>query len=415
MLCAVLVMAPARALGGGFAIDEQSPAGTAMAGALTAVAGDASAIFYNPAGLALQTAGGGLLIGGSLALGATRATAPDGTVTGAKPARLALPTAYFAMHARPWLVAGVGLFTHFGGGAEFGAGTRGDMEAPFPGRFIATSTQLRTVTINPTLALRVHEQVAMGAGVDVVLGSLELRRALLLGDAEGGAHLGGTAHAVGWNVGVQAQLIPGRLAAGLAYRSGFDLAFDLKAHFDLPVELAGAPADQPAATTLAMPHNLSIGVAVHPGRAILLTAEARVALWSDFHELRVSFAGQGGAGAPPPLVTPQGWRDAASARLGCEWLPVSGLALRVGLGYDQSPVPAATLGPAVPQSDRWLLGMGAGYTLEVTAARGLGLAIGYLAGLSSTRTSSNPELRGAAWSQRTHVITAAISYRWKSR
>ena len=60
LLCAtcVVLMAPTLASGAGFALFEHGNRGMAMGGAMTAVADDPSAMFWNPAGLAqLRTLG----------------------------------------------------------------------------------------------------------------------------------------------------------------------------------------------------------------------------------------------------------------------------------------------------------------------------------------------------------------------
>src|SRR5439155_14144497 len=132
--------------------------------------------------------------------------------------------------------------------------TASGAKAPFPGRFIATDSTLSTVTLNPTLALLVTEQLGLGVGLDVHAASAELRRQVQLGETEGSAHLGGTARAVGFNVGALAVLVPGRLNAGFAYRSGVALDFDLKAHFAVPPELQGAVKVQPARLQIPLPH-----------------------------------------------------------------------------------------------------------------------------------------------------------------
>src|SRR5206468_2639671 len=115
--------------------------------------------------------------------------------------------------------------------------------------------------------------------------------------------LGGTAQAVGFNFGALAQLIPGRLNFGIAYRSGVNLDFDLKAHFGVPPELQGAVMDQPARITLPMPHNFSIGLAVMPARRLTLTADVHVSLWSDFQTLEATFP----TTTTPSLVAPRNW------------------------------------------------------------------------------------------------------------
>ena len=402
-----LCAASGRAGASGFELYEESPAGTAMAGALTAISGDASAIFYNPAGIAMQR-GGSVLIGASGALGLTSVT--DGTVkTDATNKAAVLPTAFVSQRFGRF-AAGVGLFTQFGSGLKWneqGTGA-GGMPAKFPGRFVATNTQLQSVTINPTIALLATDQISIGVGLDVFLASAELQRQILLGDFEGNAHLGGTGHAIGFNFGALAQIIPDKLSFGIAYRSGMSLDFDLKAVFAGPPELQGVVKDQPAKLSLPLPHNFSVGIAVHPVERLLITADVHATLWSDFRTLSATFP----TTTTPALTAPRNWKDSVSARLGLEVMATRGLALRLGFGYDQSPVPQSTLDPTIPVSDRFIVSGGVGYTIGAGAVRGLTLGLGYLAGISADRVSTIPDFPNATYSQTVHLATLGISYRW---
>ena len=396
-----------RAGASGFELYEESAAGTAMAGALTAVSGDASAIFYNPAGIAMQN-GGSVLLGASMALGVTSVN--DGMVkTDANNKIAVLPTVFVSQRLGRFAL-GLGMFTQFGSGLEWnqkGTGPGGAMVL-FPGRFIATKTVAQTVTINPTIALLATDQLSIGLGLDVVLASAELQRQVLLGDFEGNAHLGGTARAVGFNFGALAQIIPHRLSFGLAYRTGMSLDFDLQAVFAGPPELQGLVKDQPAKLSLPVPHNFSIGIGVRPVERLLLTADAHVTLWSDFRTLSATFP----TTTTPALVAPRNWHDSVSARLGLELMATRSLAIRLGFGYDQSPVPQQTLDPTIPVSDRFIVTGGLGYTVGGGAVRGLGFGLGYLAGISADRTSEIADYPNAKYSQIVHLATLSITYRW---
>ena len=270
------LLVPGAARGGGFEIDGQSPAGTAMAGALTAFPVDAAAIFYNPAGLVLQR-GGSVLAGTSLATASTRLVSAGGLRVDAERTLLPLPIVYAAAPLGARVAVGIGVFSQFAGATAWPAlATAADgTTAPFPGRFLATRAAIHTVTINPTVAFLATERIAFGAGLDVVLASADLRRDLSLGDGEGTFSAAGSARAVGANLGVLADILPGRLSFGFAYRTGTTLAFDLKAHFDAPAELRAVLVDQPASLALPLPHQIAVGVALRPIDRLTIAVDAR--------------------------------------------------------------------------------------------------------------------------------------------
>src|SRR4051812_7943397 len=74
LLGLVVLSVPAWA-SGGFEFDEQSAPAVGMAGAQTAIADDPSAVYSNPAGLALQP-GFGTLAGGNIIIARTHVS-PD--------------------------------------------------------------------------------------------------------------------------------------------------------------------------------------------------------------------------------------------------------------------------------------------------------------------------------------------------
>jgi long-subunit fatty acid transport protein len=245
--------------------------------------------------------------------------------------------------------------------------------------------------------------VALAVGLDVLVGTTEFERALQLADLEGRARFGGRAVGVGFNVAVLVDVVPGRLSAGLHYRSAVDLPFQLAAHFQAPPELRDRVYDQPAESRLVMPHNLSFGVATFPTRNLAITTDIHWTLWSDVKELAVSFPG----GVTPGLSAPLAWRDTFSVRVGGEYRALRELlAVRLGAGWDPSPVPPHTLGPQAPVGDRALLSAGLGIR-----ARGFGVDAGYLASFGAARSSTARELP-ATYRGSLHMISLALSYRW---
>ncbi len=405
LLAALIVAGAARAHAGGFEILDQSPSGTGMAGAVAAKADDPSAIFYNPAGIALRD-GDGVQLGGTVAFTSFSSRAPDGTVTSTTGGTVFLPQVYGATHIGDRAAIGLALFPQFGAGVKW----QSSSEAPFPGRFVASNTQLTTVTINPVVAARPHPRLGVAVGLDVVLAGVELDRSLRLGDAEGAVQLGGQAQGVGFNAGVIVDVVPRRLSAAIAWRSSVGLTFDgMQAHFDAPPELKSTLYDQPAKTSLTLPHNFTFGLAFFPTQGLAITTDVHLTLWSSLSTIDVTFPN----GSTPGFSTVESWRDAWSARVGGEYVHALGpgrVAVRAGFGYDLTPVPSETLGPAAPLADRLIVAGGLGYSF-----RGFTLAAAYVAGLATRFSSTNPDF-AATYRGNVSALSFALSYQWgKSR
>ena len=63
----------------------------------------------------------------------------------------------------------------------------------------------------------------------------------------------------------------------------------------------------------------------------------------------------------PDSNAPKNWNDVVALRLGAEYRVTDPLALRAGFVYDPTPVPADTMGPELPDADRFNYMVGAGY------------------------------------------------------
>jgi long-chain fatty acid transport protein len=402
---------PAVAGAAGYVNGEQSPAGVGLGGAMVARPDDASAIFYNPAGLGFQS-GLSVLAGVSLALPQQSATPlPTSGDTGgayhAKSAVYVLPTIFAAARVSDKVAVGLGFFVHHGGGADW---RNPDDPRPFPGRFLSLSTNLQSFTFNPTVTFRPVPEVAIGGGVDIEYGTLATVRALALGDAEGQISLAGSNVAVGGNAGALVRLLDGRLNFGLSYRSAITMHFQgMQTSVTGPAQVALAFPYTQAATDVSAPHTVSIGVAVKPIRYLTISADAISSLWSNNREQQTRLSDA--AGDTNVTVMPRNWNNAYSGRLGLELDLGPALSrskfwpkVRVGFGYDQSPVPTSTLEPGNPDGDRLMpaAGVSLGY-------RGLGsLELGYTAVLFLSRTADNPNLQ-MTYDSMIHVFSAAVN------
>ena len=159
----------------GFGIYEQGTCAMGRAGAgVAAPCSDGSAMFFNPAGLAGLT-------GGHATIGVTLLDVRGGFTddvfqqkTKLDDPLLAVPQVYISYAATPKLGIGVGLF------APYGLETRWPLA--FDGRFAGYKNILQSLYIQPTLAYQVSPRFSLGAGLDVVLGKVELNQRLDLAD-----------------------------------------------------------------------------------------------------------------------------------------------------------------------------------------------------------------------------------------
>lgn len=396
---------PAHAAG--FLNSDQSPTAVGLAGAVVARPDDASAIFYNPAGLGYQ-AGLSVLAGASIINLKQQVTDPSGAVFDSKGGTFVAPTLFVAARVTDRIALGVGVYANHANNANW---DNPDDPRDFPGRYKALRVSLQGITINPTLAVRPIPELSFGAGIDLEIGQLELVRALALGGADARIALAGNTVGVGGNIGVLTRLLDGRLNFGLAFRSALNLHFqDMQLGASAPPGVAFTFPYTKGSTDVGAPHIVTFGVAGKPIRFLTISADFIATLWSDNRSQTLTLSDD--QGSVQSSVSVRNWRDTYSGRFGLEGdlgtvlKPGSKLwpKLRLGFGYDPSPIPAQTIDTSSPDSDRFLVsaGLSLGY-------RGIGsLELGYTAQIFRGRTSENPDLP-LSYNSMINTFSAAIN------
>lgn len=397
---------PGSAQAAGYANGDQSPAGVALAGAMTARADDASAIYYNPAGLGFQS-GLSVLAGVTLISPNQSVTDASGATFNTKSQLFVLPTIFAAARVSERVSFGLGAYVRHATGIDW---RNPDNKGVFPGRYKAENVALQSFTFSPTMAIRPISQLSLAFGLNIETGSLELERSLNLGSSDGHIALSGGALNASATVGALLRLLDGRLNFGLNYRSASTLRFEKMAlGITSPSNVALHLPYTKGETELPTPHTISVGVAGKPLPWLTVSADYIATLWSSVREQRITLSSDDNH--TQTQIIPRAWSDASSGRLGLEadlrtFLPKSKLwpKIRVGFGYDQSPVPSSTLEPSAPDADRILPSVGFALGL-----RGVGsIEASYSAVIFSQRTSENPDLR-LTYNGTLHVISAALN------
>jgi len=350
MLCVVGSSAVASA--NAFNINEHDAKVTGRGDTSAATDTGPSSIVFNPGGIAVGE-GTSFAIGGSL-IAASGSYTLEGTTdkvnTTTDPA--VVPALFVTSRVHEMISIGIGMHFPFGLAIAWPAG--------HPQQDVIQEQQLRTYFITPSVGLNLDKQVpglTLGAGVDIVPATVELRQTILFGDATGTAHLGGDALGVGARFGAMYRPHAlDQLHLGVMYRSPVKLNFGGKADFDIdnPQYRSQLPSDGDITTTITLPQSVVAGVGYDVTPELQFELNMVWIDWSVFDELRINLPDD------QQTVSPEKYHDTFSWRLGGEYaLTQYKAAVRAGFIYDPSPIPAETLSAQLPDTDRKNITLGA--------------------------------------------------------
>ena len=371
LLASAGLSGPAGANGFSLPVQDSLQVGRANAGNVAA-ASDASTVFHNPAGMtelerAQFLAGVTAIYGGYDVSnrGSTATTFGTGDLPVAIPGRnghprtfAPVPTLFYAVPLRPqrdlWL--GLALTSPWGLGVEY--------KDDWFGRYDSIETRLTTINLSPSIAYRLTDWLSIGGGINIEYADAKLTSALPNTLAPGGpspatdgmSKLTGDDVSLGFNVGVLVKPWS-RTRIGLHYRSG--ITHDLSGHLkvsNLTGLLAPGNGRVGAELKLKEPDVVAIGIAQEAFEGTTLFAEAQWFNWSEFEELRASFAD-----GRSDSVRPQDWEDTWSFYGGVEQRLFDHWTLRGGAGYEQDPTTNEFRNTSLPDGDRVRLGLGVSY------------------------------------------------------
>lgn len=416
---------PGLASAAGYALNEQSAhaSGTANAGAAANVE-NASILYFNPAGMSRLPQGTQISFGAAVLN--VDPKAKDITATNS----LGLPVEgsnggdfidtavipnFYLTHTMGDFAAGVGVFVPFG--------LTSDYDNDFKGRYLADETEIQVISISPSFAYNINEQLSVGFGVNVMYGEGKLTRyqdyrlsaaqavapgtpinettapiidATLTGAGvrDGYLDVEGDDWEIGWNVGLLYSPTKDT-TIGLTYRSKADLNLTGDAKLEnLPVdtgaglalinpkESAEVPLTTPESVTFALKHDLN--------DQWTLLAGATWTRWSRFEALDIySRKGPSGTiaqvgstkyGAPgTDLIghVEENFHNTWSFAVGALYHLNENWTLKAGYAYDESAVSNTYLTARVPSSDRQWLTLGAQWR-DLESGWTVDAAFGYL-------------------------------------
>jgi long-chain fatty acid transport protein len=389
-----------EALAAGYAVFTQGASALGQGNAVAAHSDSPNAIFYNPA-LINKLDGTRLELGSTVIFSRHRfESAQPGGSQSSNDSTFFPSTVYLTHKFNETLSAGVGVFSPFGLGTEWGN--------DWDGRFLATKSTLQTFDFNPVLSYRVTPSLAVAAGLDVILLDATLERRLppaALGTlAEVGAKFKGSGTGVGFNLAVAYELTK-TISFGASYRS--QVAVDITG--DSSTSPGGTPLDSHGRTGVWLPQQLTAGIAYQVTDPLIVELGIRWEGWSSFKELQLTLDNN-----TPIPATARNWHDTVGLNLGGKYRLNDQVALLAGYIYGNSAVPDGTFDPSIPDADTHIFCLG-----TQLQYRRFEVALSYAYQLYLERTKNNsvdpalpPHYADGNYKSDAHLVALAVSYKF---
>jgi long-chain fatty acid transport protein len=401
------LVAAGEAKAAGISLDLHSARAVGMAGSVVGFIDDASAIYFNPAGIA-QGQGIDFMVGITGIVPLFNATAANGVQTSGNHTLIPPPHIFATYGISDEVTVGIGVFTPYGLSLGWPDG--------YPGRYIVTQVSEKLYDINPTVAFH-FGPVRFAGGAQIVRATVELQRNINLGTnnpnvytpPEPAVDLGAAAWGFGGNAGIQVDIIEKVLQVGAAYRSRVFYNFNSgQAHFsNIPPQFQGQLYDQTGTTNFTTPDTVAVGFAYKPMPCLTLDADFTYFAWQVFQSIALSFP------ATPTLnsVEAKNWHHTWNYRVGAEWVIDEHWALRGGILLDPTPSPTATLQPDVPDSTRINFAGGIGWRSGAFHVD-VGAQWIYFLPITSGEQSNSPPLYNPA-SYNSNALVGTLSFEVK--
>jgi long-chain fatty acid transport protein len=356
VLCVILW--PWQAWAAGYGVYEWSARGNALGGAMVARDGDPSSVAYNPAAITD-------LPGNQIQIGAT-AIAPMATMdvheAGLEDMDFndsvwGLPTMYYTRQLSDNYWFGIGMFSRVGLGTDY------EDQDSWAGRYNCSHAAIKSVSINPNLAMRFSDAFSLAVGVDATY--LDFSYDMTLGDRNPDHDVLHEISADGWGYGVNlgARYRPfDWLAFGVLWRSEIELTVHGDADFTqkgVVPPSAFRLHDTGVSGTEPVPESVTMGVMVKPVDRLSLEFDAVWTKWSSYKSLIIEYDDPQFFGTE--LESDKNWSNTWRFQFGAEYALTESLDLRAGYVYDQSPVNDDYEDYAVPCTDRQIVTLGAGW------------------------------------------------------
>ncbi len=429
---AVILSLTSGLLANGLNLNGFGARASAMGGAFVGLADDFTAVFWNPAGLALMKKGTFGLTGDILMPSAKYTVGTYSMETKSKmyPAGL---LGYFKPIGER-IVVGVGAYTLSGLGAAWNnTGLEAALVFPYPPAVFTPTlgayeweSFIGSVTIAPSIAIKVSEQVYLGATFNINYGFFKTEQwgtyAVVSPPAPGQQNMTAmapptlvnfgqqTLDVKGWGFGATFGLLvkpADWISFGATYRTQANIKLSGTTEIE-NVNLLGLANSSGTEMKVPSPMWLAGGIALKPIEKLTLTFDAQYTNWAKLQEIAVTFddpVWNGALGEDAALLL--NWANKTQLRGGFEY-DLGKIAIRGGYYYDPAPAPDETLNILTPSFTFNSIIGGFGFK---SGGLKVDLALEYLMGKDRTVAASGDNLPGL-YEMNILVPIISLSYGW---
>jgi long-chain fatty acid transport protein len=313
-----------------------SARGLGLGGAFVAVADDATAWHFNPAGTVF--ADSSILLGGELVVAPRTYMPLDPSMPEQSPDTpiFPLPALGVVKHVSDRVVLGGGLWNTYGGSLTY----------PDQG-LSQVIDQSRDAVIETVLGVgyRVNERVAIGGSVRLGIGLFSVKATQKPVDT----NLSSKGIGVGAALGAT-WLASEKVTLAASWRS----AMNVKTTGTGELMLPSGPLPVNVEHQQTWPQSASVGAAVALGARARWSVELDWTQWSRMESLSVNFPGNEAVNQ----LFPMDWKDNYAVRTGVEWKKSAGFALRGGAYFDSNAIPDQTIERQYLDSPKFGLSVG---------------------------------------------------------
>lgn len=354
----------------GLSLNSLGSRALGMGGAFVALSNDATAIYWNPAGLSDQKASVLAYFTGVMPIGSYKVDAAN---IDASTASNIYPTGgLLANYRMDKLALALGVYVPAGLGAEWDATDFAGANA----KDTEFLSKIGVITISPAVAYQVTDQFSVGLAVNISYAMFDMKQFIAQGVALGLGFRQFEESSTGLGVGATLGLrykFNDQLTAGATVRLATKVSMSGTAKNNLfpalptipAMGIVPGPGESDFDRDVTWPLWIGGGLAYKPNKCLTLELDAQYSQWSELDKLvavydnsywKLAMASQGND------EFKLDWKDAVQIRLGGELMVTPVTAVRLGYYYDPAPAPDETLNVLFPSSTNHVITAGCGYS-----------------------------------------------------
>jgi long-chain fatty acid transport protein len=364
----VLILSPLWAHGEGF---RNPPPGTfnlGRSGGRIAQIDDASAVQQNPANL-LDLGQAQLDFTPTIIYIHADFTSASGASSDTKDPWKFLPNFFASVPVmEDRVVLGLGLTTPYGLASKWNQ--TGAFADPLSLKYQAPySTELTTINVNPTIAVRLLDNLTLGAGLDVTWSQLTFHQLYPWlafpgstgAEPDGNIKAQGDGFGYGGNLGLTWQVAEKHRLA-VTYRSPIQVNYEGESQINNITPTAaflGATPHSKFETEIKFPTIVALGYGVQVTDTLRLEVDGEWLQFSNFKSLNLDVGNN--ALLFPTTHYAQNWKNTYTMGIGGDWRFAPDWVVRFGYQHYETPVPDSTLSTTIPDANQNVFTVGLGY------------------------------------------------------